>query len=91
MKTRLSKKNSTSNKKQSDLEKAIRRLSKDAAARSKKADSYALCGNSYYSVSPFERSQGKYWLNCARCGRPLKYYQTYEEAALNRRECNRLK
>ena len=89
MKSKLSKTKSNANKEQSDLDKAIRRLAKDAVTRSKKANSYALCGSSYYSVSPFERSQGKYWSTCARCGKPLKYYQTYEEAALNRRECTR--
>jgi hypothetical protein len=91
MKSNKSKLKPTSREKPSELEKAIRRLSTDALARSKKADSYALCGNNYYSVSPFERSQGKYWSTCARCGKPLKYYSTYEEANQNRRECSRSK
>ncbi|MCX6896785.1 MAG: hypothetical protein NTZ16_15100 [Verrucomicrobia bacterium] len=74
-----------------ELEKADRRLQIDAKTRSKRPDKYALCGKNYYSVSPHELEHGKYWRTCARCGKPLQYYSTYEEAQANRRECSMLK
>ena len=91
MKSKKSKQHVASIKGESDLDKAIRRLKIDAKARSKKADRYALCGNCYYSVSPYERELGVYWRTCARCGNPLQYYPTYEEAQLNRRACCKAK
>jgi hypothetical protein len=75
-------------KRQVELEKASRRLNMDAIARSKRHDSYALCGINYYSVSPHERDRGTYWRTCAHCGKPLQYYVTYEEAQANRRKCH---
>ena len=76
-------------KRQAEIDKDSRRSMRDAIARTKRADSYALCGISYYSVSPFDRDRGNFWRTCARCGKPLHYYPTYEEADANRRECRR--
>jgi hypothetical protein len=76
-------------KRQAELDKMTRRFKRETIARSKQADGYALCGISFYSVSPHQRDRGNYWRTCSRCGRPLQYYPTYDEAKAHLRECRK--
>jgi hypothetical protein len=76
-------------KRQEELDKLGRRVARDYARRQKISDQVALCGLYYYTRSPHNRAVGNYWRNCVRCGKPLQYYDSYEEAKAHNEECNR--
>jgi len=74
-------------KRQAELDKLGRRLQRETARRERTPDQVALCGLYYYNRSPRTRANGSFWHNCVRCGKALQYYDTYEEAKANNREC----
>ena len=72
-----------------ELDKLGRRVVREYARRQKIPDQVALCGLYYYTRSPHNRALGNFWRNCIRCGKPLKYYDSYEEAKAHNSECSR--
>jgi hypothetical protein len=56
--------------------------------RDKIPDQVALCGPYFYNRSPYTRGNGNFWRNCVHCGKPLRYFDTYEDAQANNRECS---
>ena len=76
-------------KRQAEQDKIRRRLHRELDARQKRHDMVALCGVNFYSSSPRDRDRGNHWTHCASCGKPLRYFGTYEEALATLRECRR--
>jgi hypothetical protein len=76
-------------KRKAEQDKIRRRLHRELAARQKRHDMVALCGVNFYSSSPRDRHRGNHWTHCASCGKPLRYFDTYEEARASLRECRR--
>jgi hypothetical protein len=74
-------------KRQADLDKLGRRVLRERLRRARIPDQVALCGINYYNRSPRTRANGSFWDDCIRCGQPLQYYDTYEEAKAHNREC----
>ena len=74
-------------KRQAELDKLGRRLQRESARRERTPDQVALCGLYYYNRSPRTRANGSFWHNCVRCGQPLQYYDSCEEAQAHNREC----
>ena len=64
-----------------------RRWKRENARRERVPDQVALCGLYFYNRSPHTRGNGNFWRNCVRCGKPLHYFDTYEEAQANKGEC----
>ena len=76
-------------KRKAELDKIGRRAIREMERRRKIPDQVALCGTRFYSRSPHNRDTGCHWHTCVGCGQPLRYYDTYEEAQANNRECRR--
>ena len=76
-------------KSKAEFDKNIRRVGRELLARQKQDDMVALCGINFYSCSPHDRARGNQWTHCHRCGNALRYYETYEQAKANLRECKR--
>jgi len=74
-------------KRQAELDGLGRRVQRETARRERTPDQVALCGLHFYNRSPRTRATGNFWHNCVRCGKPLQYYDTYEEAQANNRDC----
>jgi hypothetical protein len=71
-----------------EMAKMERHWKREIVRRERIPDQVALCGLYFYNRSPHTRGNGNFWRNCVRCGRPLQYFDTYEEAQANNRECN---
>ncbi len=76
-------------KREEEMEKSTRRLMREHARKQKQPDQVAVCGINFYTLSPRERSRGCYWTHCHKCGKALRYFDTYEEAEANNSECKR--
>ena len=76
-------------KRQEEIDKTHRRLMRDHERRKKQADLYAVCGINFYALSPRDRERGCHWTNCKTCGKPLRWFKTYNEAQASNGECKR--
>ena len=76
-------------KRQEEMEKSTRRLMRDHERKQKQPDQVAVCGISFYTLSPRERNRGCYWTHCHKCGKALRYFDSYEQAQANNGECKR--
>ena len=76
-------------KRQAEIDKSTRRLMRDHARKQKQPDQVAVCGINFYTLSPRERNRGCYWTHCRRCGKALRYFDTYEQAQAANGECKR--
>ena len=74
---------------QEEIEKSTRRLMRDHERKQKQPDQVAVCGINFYALSPRERDRGCYWTHCHKCGKALRYFDTYEEAKAANGECRR--
>jgi hypothetical protein len=76
-------------KRQAELDKLSRRVMRDHERKQKQPDQVALCGINFYTRSPRDRARGTSWTLCASCGKPLRYFDTYEQAQAANGECRR--
>jgi hypothetical protein len=76
-------------KRQAEIDKSTRRLMREHERKQKQPDQVAVCGINFYPLSPRERKRGCYWTHCRQCGKPLRYFDTYEEAQAHNGECKR--
>ena len=76
-------------KRQAEMDKSTRRMFRHQAWKEKQPDQVAVCGINFYTLSPRERARGCYWTHCHKCGKALRYFDTYEQAHANNGECKR--
>jgi hypothetical protein len=76
-------------KKKAEMDKSNRRMFRHQAWKEKQPDQVAVCGINFYTLSPRERNRGCYWTHCHRCGKALRYFDSYAEAEANNGECKR--
>ena len=60
-------------KRQAELDKMSRRLSRQMAQRERTPDEHAQCGIRWYCRSARDRARGNYWTHCHACGQALVY------------------
>ena len=60
-------------KRQAELDKMSRRLSRQIAQRERTPDEHAQCGIRWYCRSARDRARGNYWTHCHACGQALVY------------------
>ena len=72
-----------------EVAKCGRRFDRNTKAIARRADQTAVCGISFYSRCPRDRDIGNYWRTCSRCGQPLQWFDTYEEAQAHNTGCHR--
>ena len=76
-------------KRQAEIDKNTRRIMRDHERKKRQPDQVAVCGINFYTLSPRERERGCYWKECRTCGKPLRCFNTYEEAQAHNGECQR--
>jgi hypothetical protein len=76
-------------KRQAEIDKNTRRIMREHERKKKQADQVAVCGINFYTLSPREREIGCYWTHCRTCGKPLRWFKTYEKAQAHNGECKR--
>lgn len=76
-------------KRQAEMERTTRRLMRAHAQKQKQPDQVAVCGINFYTLSPRERDRGCYWTHCHKCGKALRYFDSYAEAEAHNGECRR--
>jgi hypothetical protein len=74
-----------------ELEKSARRRERAAASKRRNTNQWAVCGISCYCRNAFTAC---YWEHCHRCGQPLHYFDTLDQAQADakakNRDCKRL-